>query len=156
MQRSRVSFPIHFYDCAFCFYREIVWVDSQCAIELRFLFSITPDGSVTKSGLEKRDNVARVELNSALEVSNALFPAPLKPLDGSHRREYVGIIWQASACNFQFSQSAVVIAVINAKPPPREVRFTCIRTKAICGLSHSFHCDQPRRCAHRTILDKAA
>src|SRR6266436_9384372 len=103
MQRSCISFPIQFYKCAVCFYREIVWVDSQYAIELRFLFTITPDGSVTKSGLEKRDNVARVELNSALEVSNALFPAPLKAVDGTHQREYAGIIWQGPAGNFQFS-----------------------------------------------------
>ena len=64
------------------------WIDSQCAIQLRFLFRITPDGSVTKSDLEERDNVTRVELNCPLEVTNGLLPAPLKPLDGSHHLEY--------------------------------------------------------------------
>ena len=139
MQRSGISFPIHFYDCAVCFYPEIVWVDSQYAIQLRFLFSITPDGFVTKSSLEKRVNVARVELNCPLEVSNALFPAPLTPLDAAHQLEYVGTIWQAPACNFQFSQSAVVIEVSTIKvSSPREVRFTCIRTKTRCGLNSCF------------------
>src|SRR4029077_8584755 len=139
MQRACISFPIHFYECALCFYREIAWVDSQYAIELRFLLSITPDGSVTKSGLEKRDNVARVELNSPLEVSNALFPTPLKPLDGTPQRDYAEIIWQAPSCNFQFGQRAVVIAVsVRKNISPRKVRFTCIRTKARCGLNSCF------------------
>src|SRR5262249_5755039 len=109
MQRSGISFPIQFYKCAICFYLEIAWVDSQCAIQLRFLFGITPDGFVTKSGLEKRVDVARVELNCPFEVSNGLFPASLHPLDGSHHREYLTTIRQAPLCNFQFSQSGVVI-----------------------------------------------
>ena len=56
MQRSGISFPIHFYECALCFCREIVWLDSQYAIEVRFLFSITPEGSVTISEAVERVN----------------------------------------------------------------------------------------------------
>src|SRR5439155_20264166 len=38
-QRLYICFPIHFYESALCFCREIVWFDSQYAIEIRFLFS---------------------------------------------------------------------------------------------------------------------
>ena len=39
-----------------CFCREIVRLDSQYAIEVRFLFSITPEGSVTISEAVERVN----------------------------------------------------------------------------------------------------
>ena len=80
-QRSGISFPIHFYECAPCFCLEIVWLDSQYAIEVRFLFSITPEGSVTISEAVERVNVARVELKCPLEISSRFFPVPLTPLD---------------------------------------------------------------------------
>src|SRR5205814_4674294 len=76
-----------------------------------FLFSITPDHSVIKSGVVEPQNVARVELNCPLQISGGLFPAPLTPLDPAHQPEHPGIIRQAPACNFQFSQSAIVIEV---------------------------------------------
>ena len=81
MQRSCISFPIQFHECALCFCLEIIWLDSQYAIELRFLFSITPERCVTISDVVERVDVARVELNCPLEISYGLFPAPLTPLD---------------------------------------------------------------------------
>ena len=69
MQRSGISFPIHFHECALCLYLEIVRLDSQHAIERRFLFSITPEKSVTICDVVERVNVARVELKCPLEIS---------------------------------------------------------------------------------------
>src|SRR6266480_1139464 len=144
MQWSCISFPIHFHECALCLYLEIVWLDSQHAIELGFSFSITPDHSVTICDISERVKVARVELNCPLEVSSGLFPAPLTPLDETHHREYPGIIWQAPACNFQFSKSAIVleIAVIKVKCSC-EVCFAGIWTNAKCFPDGCFRCRQP-------------
>jgi hypothetical protein len=81
MQRSGISFPIQFHLCALCLYLEIIWLDSQYAIALRFLLSITPERCVTISDVVERGDVARVELKCPLEISYRLFPAPLTPLD---------------------------------------------------------------------------
>src|SRR5439155_11793610 len=135
MQRSGISFPIHFHQCALCLYLEIVWLASQHAIELGFSFSITPDHSVTISDISERVKTARVELNCPLEVSSGLFPASLTPLDETHHREYPGIIWQAPACNFQFSKSAIVIEVSVIKMVCScEVCFASTWTNAKCLL----------------------
>ena len=81
MQRSGISFPIHFYECALCFCRDVIWLDSQYAIEVRFLFSITAEASVTISEVLERVTVARIELKCPLEISSRFFPVPLTPLD---------------------------------------------------------------------------
>ena len=139
MQRSGISFPIHFHGCALCFCLEIVWLDSQYAIELRFLFSITPEPSVTISDVVERVNVARVELKCPLEASSGLFPAPLTPLDETRYRKYPRIIGQGLAGNFQFSQSAIVIEVSVIKMIRScEVCFAGIWTDAECFLNGCF------------------
>src|SRR5204863_4868392 len=111
MQRSCISFPILFPECAHCPYPDIIWLDSQYAIYRRFLFSITPGVCVTVCDISEGVKTARVELNGPLKVSHGLFQASLTPLDVTGHREYPGIIWQAPACNFQFSQSAIVVEV---------------------------------------------
>ena len=138
-QWSDISFPIHFYGCARCFPNEIVRLDGQYAIEVRFLFSITPEGSVTISEVVERVNVARVELKCPLEISSRFFPAPLTPLDVTRYSKYPRIVGQRLAGNFQFSQSAVVIEVSIIKMKrSREVCFAGIWTDAECFLNGCF------------------
>src|SRR6476620_889852 len=146
MEWSCISFPIHFHERALCFHVEIVWPDTQHAIERRFSFSITPGHSVIISDIVEGVKTARVELNCPLEASCGLFPAPLMPLDRTHHREYRGIIWQAPACNFQFSQSAIVIEVSVIKMLcSRTVCFARIWTDAKCFPDGCFRRRQPRR-----------
>src|SRR5262249_52947667 len=111
MQRPCISFPIHFHECALCFCPEIVWLDSQYAIELRFLFSITSEDCVAVSDLIEIADVAWVQLNYPLEISYGLFPASLTPLNVTGQLEHPWIIGQCPPGNLEFSQSAVVIAV---------------------------------------------
>src|SRR5207245_7032593 len=106
------------------FCTDIVWLDSQYAIELRLLFIITPEASVTKSDLVERVNVARVELKCSLEASCRFFPVSLTSQDETHRLEQPIIIRQSLASNFQFLQRAVVIDVAMIKiPRPRAMPF---------------------------------
>src|SRR5262245_11766541 len=152
MQRFGISFPIHFHQCALCLCPEIVWLDSQYALELRLLFSITPEKCATICDVVERVNVTRIELKCPLEVSCRFFPAPLTPFDTTHQKEYPGIIWQTSVCNFQFSQSALIIEVPIIKMPcSHEVGFAGIWTDAKCFLNGCFCCCQPRRSMVREI-----
>ena len=74
--------------------------------------------------------VARVELNRALEISGAFFPVSLTVLNESGHLRYAEVIGQGAASNFQFGQCAVIIPVSPIKIlRTRQVRFTCIRTK---------------------------
>src|SRR5262249_19789246 len=100
MQGFSIGFPVYFHECPLCFCLDIVWFDSQYAIKLRFLFSITPEASVTVCDVVERINVARVALKCPLEISSGLFPAPLTPLDPTRQLEYPESSWQAPACNF--------------------------------------------------------
>src|SRR5207245_7109510 len=64
----------------------------------------------------------------------------------THHREYPGIIWQAPACNFQFSKSAIVIEVSVIKMICScEVCFAGTWTNAKCLLDRCFRCRQPRK-----------
>src|SRR5438067_2576306 len=144
MQRSGISFPIQFHACALCLYLNIIWLDSQYAIELRFLLSITPERCVTISDVVEGGDVARVEFKCALEISSGIFPAPLTPLDETRYSKYPRIIWQRLASNFQFSQSALVIEVPIVKViRSRPVCFAGIWTDAKCFLNGCFRCRQP-------------
>src|SRR6266576_2150804 len=127
MEWSCISFPIHFYERALRFHFEIVWPDTQYAIDRRFLFSITPEHAVTVCDAIERVKTAWVELNCALKASCGLFPASLTLLDRTHHREYRGIIWQGPSCNFQFSQSAIVIEV-------SVIKMLCSRTVCFAGI----------------------
>src|SRR4029077_15531998 len=130
------------YGRARCFPHEIVRLDSQYAIEGRFLFSITAEHSVTK--VVEGVNVARVELKCPLEISSRFFPAPLAPLNVTRYAKYPRIVGQRLACNFQFSQSALVIKISIIKMKrSREVCFAGIWTDAKCFLDGCFRCRQP-------------
>ena len=66
----------------------------------------------------------RIEVHCALQVLGGLFPASLTPLNVTLQFEYLWIIGESLAGNFQFSQSAVVIEVSAIKiSRTREVRF---------------------------------
>src|SRR5438093_11147967 len=107
---------------------------------------MTPGPSVTVCDISERVKTARVEFNCPLKVAHGFFPASLTPLDVTGHREYPGIIWQAPACNVQFSQSAIVIEVSIIKMICScEMCFAGIRTNAKCFLDGCFRCRQPRR-----------
>src|SRR4051794_6783986 len=90
-----------------------------------FRFSIAPKHRVTHRNFLQCPNITRVELSCPLEVSSGLFPAPLTPLDEALQFEQPGIIGQGLASNFEFSQSALIVAVASMKMYcPCEVRFT--------------------------------
>ena len=135
---------MHVYGRARCFPHEIVRFDSQYAIEGRFLFSITAEVSVTK--VVEGVNVARVELKCPLQISSRFFPAPLAPLDVSRYSKYPRIVGQCMPCNFQFSQSGLVIKISVIKViRSREMYFASIWTDAERFLNGCFGCRQPRR-----------
>ncbi len=107
---------------------------------------MAPKISVTERNLPQRENVARVEFDCALEAMQCLFVFTLATLDGALQFEYPGIIGQALAGNFQFSQRAVIIEVSSIKIlRAREVCFACIRAEAKCGLDGRFRQRQARR-----------
>ena len=69
----------------------------------------------------------------------------LAPLDVAFQLEYLRIIGERLAGNFQFSQSAVVIEVSAIKVfRARKVCFACIGTEAECRLDRCFGQRQTR------------
>src|SRR5438067_7309853 len=107
---------------------------------------MTPGPSVTVCDISERVKTARVEFNCPLKVAHGFFPASLTPLNVTGHREYPGIIWQAQACNFQFSESAIVVQVSIIKVRCScEVCLPAIWTDAKCFLDGCFRCRQPRR-----------
>ena len=77
MQRTRIGFPVQFHDRAQCLGADVIRLHSQGAIQHGFFLSITGEITVTQGKLLKHEQVARVEINRALETMYALFPAPL-------------------------------------------------------------------------------
>src|SRR5437667_6906383 len=94
MQRSGVSFPIEFHECAGCSHLGIVRFDRQRAIQRQSFFCIAPETRVTQRNLLQHVNVARIEISRTLEISNGLFPAPLTSLDVTLQFEYSRVIGQ--------------------------------------------------------------
>ena len=93
------------------FRNDIVRVHCQRTVEHCFVFSVTPEDSVTDRNLLKRFSITRVKVNCALEVLHRLLPTSLSPLDVTHELEYPRIIRKSLASNFQFSQRATMIEV---------------------------------------------
>ena len=139
MQWSGVGFPVKLDGRKRYFRIYIIRLDDQRAIQNRCLFGIPPENSVTDRDLLQREKVARIEINGALQVSCGFFPASLAPLNETLQLDYPGIIGQGLVGNFQFSQGTAIIAISPIKIfRTREVRFTCIRTKAKCRLNGYF------------------
>src|SRR6266545_2371204 len=145
MQGAGISLPIQFHQRALCLGSSIVGYDGQHAIQRQFLFSIAPEILVTERNLLQYFNVARVELNRALQTLCGLFPAPLASLDRAFPLEYAGIIGLGLADNFQLGQSAFIIEVSPIKIQcPCKMCFATIRTEAKRGLNGGFRQGQPR------------
>ncbi len=96
MQRAGIGFPMKFHGRARYFRIDIVRLDGQRAIQHRFFFSVAPERSVTERNLLKRENVARVEINRALQIAHRLFPAALAALDVTFQLEYPRHHWAGS------------------------------------------------------------
>src|SRR5947208_12929007 len=113
MQGSGVALPFEIHHRALCLGTDIIRCDGQQAIPRRFCVSIMPQtGIIKRSNLLQQYNVARVELNGALEGSSRLFVASLlAPLNVTRQLESARIVRQIRARRFQFSQSAVIIAI---------------------------------------------
>src|SRR6267143_7231661 len=113
MQGSGVALPFQVHHCALCLGTNIVRCDDQQAIPRRFCVSITPQTAIIKRGnLLEHYNVARIELNGALEgLGCLLVTSLLAPLNVTRQLEYARIIRQSLARKFQFSQSAVIIEI---------------------------------------------
>src|SRR6266704_3037838 len=113
MQGSGVALPFQVHHRALCLGTDIVRRDGQQAIPRRFCVSITPQTAIIKRGnLLQHYNVARIEINGALEGSRSLFVASwLASLNITRQLEYARIVRQSLAREFQFSQSAIIIAV---------------------------------------------
>src|SRR5438067_13940307 len=141
MQWSGIGFPMKLYGRQRYFRIDIVRLDRQCAVQYCYFFSVAPENSVTNRNLLKREKIARIEVNRALQISCGFFPAPLTPLDETGEIEYPRIIGQSLAGNFQFSQGTAIIAISPIKIlRTREVRFTRIRAKAKCRLNRCIRC----------------
>src|SRR5262249_28189595 len=125
------------------FRNRIIRFESQYALVRRFLFSVAPKVLVTICRLLKCQNVARIELDSALKISERLFPAPLTPFDVALQREYPIFATEAPLGNFQLAQSPVIIEVTPIKiAGAREVGFTGVWTEASRGLQSCFRLRQ--------------
>src|SRR5438105_13935591 len=88
------------------FRNDIVRVHSQRTVEHCFVFSVTPEDSVTDRNLLKRFSITRVKVNCALEALHRLLPKSLSSLDVSHELEYPRVSRKSRAIRFQLSPSA--------------------------------------------------
>src|SRR5947207_15128900 len=135
MQGSGVALPFEIHHRALCLGTDIIRCDGQQAIPRRFCVSIMPQTGIIKlSNLLQQYNVARVELNGALEGSSRLFVAAvLALLNVTRQVEYARMIRQSEARKFQFSESASIIAIslINISRA-RQVQFARIRAQKEC------------------------
>ena len=70
----------------------------------------------------------------------------LATLNVTLQLEYPGIVGQTPACNFQFSQRAVIIEVSSIKIfCPRQMRLACVRLETKSRLDGCFRQRQARR-----------
>src|SRR4029077_17359218 len=102
------------------------------AIPRRLCVSVTPQADIIIPGnLLQHSNVARIEINGALEGSRSLLVTSLlAPLNVARQLEYARIIGQSLARKFQFTQSAVIIEISMIDiSRPYQVRFTSTRTQ---------------------------
>ena len=140
MQRPGIGFPSKIDLRKQYFGKGIVRFESQYTGVPRFCFRIAPTKPVIPCNTQlQRFNVAWVELSRALQISRGFFPVPLTPLDVTRSPEYPRLIGQGLAGNFQFSQSAIIVAIPPVKIlPTRKMRFASIRAKARCRLKGCF------------------
>ena len=81
MQRAGISFPIEFHGREFEFDIDIVRLDSQRAVQDRFLLGETAQMTITERNLLQRKAVARIEINGALQAPHRLFLFALTTLE---------------------------------------------------------------------------
>src|ERR1051325_2628943 len=145
MQRLDIGSPLKIRGSNYHFRNGVVGCDSEHAAQPPLLFSIAPKGCTISCNRLQHPKISRVKFSGALKASRRLLPVALTPLDEAGEEQYLRIIWQRSARNFQLSQSTVVIDVSPVKiPRARQVRFACIRTESRGPLNGSFRQGQTR------------
>src|SRR5262245_19051217 len=89
--------------------------------------------TITECELLQFVDVARVEINSALQVANCRFLFALTTLDKTLELDNSSVIGQGFGGEFQFGQSAIIIKESTIEMPRAcEVRFACISMEAKC------------------------
>src|SRR6476620_6909192 len=111
MQRARISFPIEIHGRKLEFDINIIRIDSQRAVQHRFLLGELAQMTINEGDLLQYDAVARIEINRALQAMHRLFVFALATLNVTLQLENTSIIRQALGCDFQFGQSGVIIEV---------------------------------------------
>src|SRR5215216_4455438 len=102
MQWAGISFPIEFHNCFLEIDNDVIWLDSQRAVQNRFFVGETAQMTITEGNLLQRAAVSRIEINSAFEATHRLFLFALPTLDVTLQLEYPGIIGQGLGGNLQF------------------------------------------------------
>src|SRR6266567_2520899 len=145
MQRPRIGFPIKIHERMPDLRNSIVGVESQHTGQRRFCFGIPPKKFVSYCCLLQRENIARIEFNRALKVSQRLVPAPLLPFDVTLQRGDPWIARYAAVGNLEFSQSTTIIEVSKVEiPRMRQMSFASIGSKANGSLDSRFGLGQAR------------
>src|SRR2546422_8095339 len=102
--------------------------------------------SVAERGLLQGKDIARIQLQRPLQITQAFLRLAPPPKNVACECEDTGIIRQRSSGDLQFSQSSIIIEITSIKIfGASEVRFSRIRPQAECGLNRRFRQRQPRR-----------
>src|SRR6516162_2973477 len=102
MQWPRISFPIEIHRCALEFGIQIVWLDSERAVQSRFFLCETAEMTITKGNLLQHEAVAGIQINGALEATYRLCLFPLATLDIPLQLKNSGIVRQSLGGDIQF------------------------------------------------------
>src|SRR5438270_9469131 len=109
MQRSRITFPVQVQQGASGFRLDIVWLDRKRTIENRSCFRISPKIDVAQRNLLEGKEVARIQFESALKISQSLLPLAAPAQDIARHFVNARIVRQRFARDRHLSQSSIII-----------------------------------------------
>src|SRR6266446_2416097 len=141
----RIGFPVQINQSAdrsrACVFR----VNREGAVQDGGFFWVTPQHEITKGDLLQSVEVARVELERTLEISQSLllFTSSSQNIAGQFYHPW--IVRQSATCYFQFRQSPIVIEMTAIKIfRPGEVGLPGLGPEAEGGLNRRFRQSQAR------------
>src|SRR5437879_5326630 len=139
MQGAGIRFPIEIHGRALELDIDIIRINSQRAIQNRFLLSETVQKTITERNLLQHVAVPRIEINGALQATHRLFLFALATLDVTLELENTGTIGEGLGGDFQLGQSAVIIEVASIQILSAcELCFTRIWTEPKCRRNFRF------------------
>src|SRR5437763_12164487 len=113
------------------------WIDRDRAVKQLLLVVVAAQEIVQNGKIAQDFKVSRIQLSSALQVSQTVVPFPLAPVNISAQRTDLSIIRQATLGDGQVLASAGVIAIAMIKHECLcEVRFSQLR-RQLKGLTNA-------------------